>query len=159
MPGPIKLFRTIPQTLEQSFTTITGGLPSRTTASISFTLAAGAEGQDVITLAPAFTIFSISVGGKKCRVRLYSTSAFRAADATRGITVPPTPGTKHGCILDLYLNQVSQQDPWTCSPAADGFNQDTPISSVAYIAVKNFDSVSQTINTIFTYVPIEALAS
>jgi hypothetical protein len=159
MPGPIKLFRTIPQTLEQSFTTITGGLPSRTTATISFTLAANAEGVDVITLAPAFTILGVTVGGKKCRVRLYSTAAYRTADANRGITLPPTPGTKHGCILDLYLNQVNNSDPWTCSPAADGFNADDPVSSVAYIAVKNYDSVTQTINVVITYLPIEALAT
>lgn len=157
MPGPIKLFRTIPVSVTDITNSIAGVLPSRTTASIAFTLTAGQESTGVVTMAPSFTLFGVNVGGKKCRVRLYSTAAFRAADANRAVTIPPVPGTKHGCILDLYLNQVSSVDPWTCSPAAEGFNADSPISSSAYVAVKNYDTVTQNITVVFTYLPTEAL--
>lgn len=158
MPGPIKLFRTIPQTLEQSFTSITGGLPARTTATISFTLGAGIEGTDSIVLAPSFFIEKVTVGGKKCRVRAYSTAAFRAKDASRPTFTPPFPGRQHGCFLDLDLDQITTVDPWTCSPGASGFNDDTPVGNVAYLAVKNTDTVSQVINVVFTYVPTETFA-
>jgi hypothetical protein len=157
MAGPIKLFRTIPQTLEQTVTNVFGTLPTRVDASLTFpSLASGAEGTDIIQLAPSFRIVGISVGGKKCRVRLYSTSALRAADASRSLVAPPTPGTKHGVILDLYLDQVKYLDPWVCSPEAGGSNMDSPSSSTIYVALRNYDTVTQSITLLVTYIPTEA---
>lgn len=135
-----------------------GGLATRTTATSTYTsLAAGAtDSSQAPTFFKSFKLSGISItGNKKCRIRLYSTSAARAADLNRGYTVPLALGSQHGCIADFYFDQSIATTPWTCSPDIFGSNQDTIVAAVIYASVTNIDTTTQTIVITYTLLQLE----
>lgn len=69
---------------------------------------------------------------KKFRLQLYSTSAARAADASRGRTIPLALGSQHGCILDLYIEQSGAVTPFKLSPPVIGSNNDGTQTTTIY---------------------------
>lgn len=109
---------------------------------------------DSVTMAKMFELYKITVDGP-ARVRLYSTSAARTADAVRSNLVPPTPGTQHGCIADFYLD-TSDKYTWMCSPSVPGFNNDGTQAATIYAAITNLSLGSAVITVTLYYVPQES---
>lgn len=103
-----------------------------------------------VTLGRVFTLIQVIVSSP-ARVRLYSTAAARTADLSRSNQVPPTPGTQHGVICDLYLDTTDKLT-WNMSPAADGGNLDTPGSTSIYYAITNISTGSTSVSATLTYV-------
>jgi hypothetical protein len=94
---------------------------------------------------------------KKFRLQLYSTSAARAADASRGRTIPLALGSQHGCILDLYIEQSGAVTPFKLSPPVIGSNNDgtqTKRSTPAVTSVEN--PVLRIYNVSISYVSLES---
>jgi hypothetical protein len=130
-------------------------LPQSTTVAVTTaSLAAGAIENDALTMAKMFTVYQVVVSGP-ARVRLYSTSAARTADASRSNQVPPTPGTQHGIIADLYLDTADKYT-WTCSPAIPGFNNDGTQATTIYAAITNLSGAPAAITATLYYVPQES---
>lgn len=82
------------------------------------------------------------------RLRIYSSAAFRDADATRSRYSQPTPGTQHGCILDVVLTSATGFT-WVMSPLARGETSDG--TDRMYYTVDNLDTVSRNIDLTVTY--------
>jgi hypothetical protein len=125
----------------------------KTVAVTTASLASGAIENDSLTMAKMFTAFKVVVSGP-ARVRLYATSAARTADASRGNTVPPTPGTQHGVLADLYLDTADKYT-WMCSPIIPGANNDSPQVATIYAAITNLSTGSAAITVTISYVPQE----
>lgn len=125
-------------------------------AQTSFTtasLATNAIGNGTVNVAKTFALLHVSAT-QFCRIRLYTTSSARTSDASRPNSVPPTPGTQHGVLVDLYLD-TSDKLSWTMSPIALGFNYDGTQSSTIYYAVTNLGAAN-TVGVTLTYVPMES---
>lgn len=138
-----------------------GGLPSSSTVSTtSVSYAAGQRQTFDLSALAGKTIKIISVTeatGKKFRFQIYATSALRAADASRGYTVPIALGQPVGIGLDLYIPQVSPfVTPFLLTPSVDVSNGDTVRATTLYAAVTSLESTTQTIQVTLTYVPMEA---
>jgi len=69
--------------------------------------------------------------------------------------MPPTPGTQHGVILDLFLD-TSDKFQWVMSPVADGANWDSPQTNNLYVTVTNIGGTAVPITVSFTYIPQES---
>lgn len=112
-------------------------------------LANGAVENGTVAMARTFAVVAASVS-VACRVELYSAAFFRTADASRPQTQPPTPGTQHGVIMDLYLDTMDKFN-WDMSPAAEGANLDTPTSNTIYYAITNISGVGQPVTVCITF--------
>ena len=143
-----------------------GGSSSRTTAALTYNLAANtADATQAFLMAKSFNLIKVNVtgaGSNKCRVRLYSTAAARTADLNRYYTIPLQLGTQHGCIADFVFDQANAVTPWMCTPNIFGSNQDVggspagPDSSI-YANVQNFDVVTQSAMTVtLTFISMES---
>ena len=154
MGAPIKLMRTAPAG--------SGGSGSSGTAAgesaqiVTGVLAAGAIENDTMPLGKMISVYRIVVSGP-ARIRMYQTSAQRAADASRSNFQLPPPGTPHGVIGDWWLDG-SATGPFNfpCSPVADGQNNDSPQTTSIYVAVTNLALVSAAITVTIYYVPMES---
>lgn len=104
---------------------------SKTTASIANLVSE----TGTITLGKSSRIVALLVSAY-CRVRLYSTSAARLADAGRVFGVKPASGTQHGVILDLKLTAGTGLS-WLFSPEVVGSNGDTPANNYLYYSIEN----------------------
>lgn len=89
-----------------------------------------------------------------CRVRLYSTDAFRTADLSREATTPVAAGAQTGLILDLVLNNTTGLS-WHMSPPAYGANADDTVSDTLYWAVQNLSGGSTNITVELTCIQVE----
>ena len=105
-------------------------------------------------MAKMFTAYKVTVN-HPTRIRLYSTAAARTADASRPNSIPPTPGSQHGVIADLYLDE-SGKFTWICSPAIIGANADGSQITSIYAAITNLDSVSRAITVTIYFVAQES---
>jgi hypothetical protein len=123
---------------------------STVTASAT-SLASGAIAQSTILLARAFTVLSVVCNGA-LRLRLYSTAAAQTADLNRPNTVPPTPGTNHGVICDLYLASNTQYPLWNLAPVAPGSNDDNPQTTNVYCSITNLGVITASLTAAITYV-------
>jgi hypothetical protein len=156
MAGSIKLFRTVPTTVNVTEVTSVGSLPTLEASTITtgVIVALGRE-TGTVTMDKAFIILRCVVN-KAARVRLYNTSAHRDSDATRPNTIPPTPGTQHGVICDLYLDGTNEALDWWLSPCAWGANGDATQLTTIYYTISNLDKTnSATITATISYVPLE----
>lgn len=94
-----------------------------TTASIANNATANGN----VHLGYEFTVYKVTVSAA-CRVRIYTTSAGRTADASRTVYFPPDVFNQHGVILDVIIDSsmVVSLGPlpvtWVCSPEAPGFD-------------------------------------
>ena len=86
------------------------------------------------------------------RVRFYKNAALRDADLTRPNSVPPTPGTDHGVLADLYLDSSLT---WDLDPVTIITNLDVSRSARIYYNITNIGVSSQTISATMTYVASE----
>lgn len=103
-----------------------------------------------ITMAKTVAIGKV-VSSDFCRIRLYSTSAARTADAARPPTTVPPINTQHGVIMDL-VTAVSADLTWIMSPLAYGANEDTsPVSPVLYYSVQNRSASTEALTITFTF--------
>jgi hypothetical protein len=132
----------------------TAGVATRSSNSITTsTLTNNSVQSGTITLSKTFSILEVTVS-TGCRIRLYSTSAALAADASRSTTTPPAAGTAHGVILDLVLAPpqiTSFPITWLCSPEAIGSNcEATPSSSISY-SITNLSGTSAAISLTFIF--------
>lgn len=122
------------------------------TSLVTATLAAGAQQQGTLTLCKSFALLKVVVSSV-ARVRLYSTAAAQTTDASRPNTTPPTAGTQHGVITDLYLSSALS---WILSPSAQGSNMESsPSSSISY-TIDNLGGSSAAITVTFTVLSLES---
>lgn len=112
-------------------------------------------GAQVLAMTKLCTLFRV-VASCKCRITLYATAAARTADQTgpRPNTVPPTPGTQHGVLVDLYLDTADKLT-WMMSPPAIVYNNNSPQVTTIYYAVTNLDT-TQAVTVTLSYVPEES---
>lgn len=103
-----------------------------------------------VTLSVPLTVEILAVSSSAAaRVRLYSTSATRAEDATRLITTRPTAGT--GLILETVHAAAGQI---TLDPHAHGANMEAQPIPELYAAITNAGDAG-TITVTFTYIERE----
>jgi hypothetical protein len=101
-----------------------------------------------ITIGKSFAITQLSATCA-CRVRLYSTAAQMAADASRPPTQAPAIGTAHGVICDFVLNTLVGLN-FICSPEVYGANcEATVVSQISY-AVENLSGTTQSVGVTMT---------
>jgi hypothetical protein len=125
------------------------GLQARTTGTITTSsLANNATGTGTITLAAGYRLLKIQTD-KAARVRLYTSTAKRDADASRPVTTDPT--GDHGVMLD-YVTAAGLLAA-DLSPQVDGYTVDAT-TAVAY-AVTNLSGSTGTIATTVTYLRTE----
>lgn len=127
--------------------TITLSLPTRavlnkTTAS----LASMSSEVGNLTMAPSYRVLSVTVD-KASRVRLYTTSSARTADASRAPGTDPT--GDHGVMLDLVFTGAGTL---TLSPTVDGF---LPSGSSVPYSIQNRDAATGTVTANLTWVRTE----
>jgi hypothetical protein len=83
-------------------------------------------------------------------IRIYGTSASRAADFSRLITQDPTYST--GVYLDVLTIGGSVLN---LAPIAPYCNTDGTPANTAYVTIVNQDTVTRTVNTTISYLPLE----
>lgn len=125
----------------------TRGDVSVTTAS----LADGATQTGVITLGKSSLVLKFT-GSCACRIRLYSTAAYRTADAARAPGTDPT--GEHGVMLDIVLPAGNLT--WDLSPLAAVTNDDGPAISDIYYAIKNMSGAAAAVTATLTRITLEA---
>ncbi len=139
-----------------TFTTVSGGggagLGSRVTATATTgALAINAIGNISISGFKTYALLAMTVE-IPAWVRLYTTAAARAADASRLETQDPQPGS--GVIAEVITTSNDQTVLFT--PATIGFNGDIPATTTVYASVKNKGSGVATIQVTLALVQLEA---
>jgi hypothetical protein len=124
----------------------TRGNVSVTTAS----LADKAVQTGVITLGKSSLVVKVQ-GSVKCRVRLYSTAAYRLADAARDPGIDPT--GEHGVMLDILFPAGNLT--WDLSPLSLVTNDDGPPISDIYYSIQNLSGGAAAITVTVTRIIIE----
>jgi len=130
------------------------GLQSRTTAvATTGSLAYQTSSTVTISVAKGYALYNIqtSVGSW---VTIYTSSAAMASDSSRSITTDPTPGS--GIVAESITTGASTTNT-NFSPAAIGYNIDSPVTTNLYLKVYNNSGVTQSSITItLTYLKLEA---
>ncbi len=154
MAAPVKLMRSAPPV--SSGSGASGTAAGESSQSITGVLAAGAIENDTLPLGKMLSIYRVIVSGP-ARIRIYQTSAARAADAGRTNFQIPQPGAPHGVIGDWWLDgSATGPFDFPCSPVVDGQNNDSPQTPSIYVAVTNLALVSAAITYTIYYVPLES---
>ena len=104
-----------------------------------------------ITAYKGYALYKIEVS-EPAWVTLYVSSAARTADASRPITLDPTPGS--GVIAEAITQASSETVLFT--PAVIGFNDDATPSTNVYLKVVNRSGTTQSINVELTVTQLEA---
>lgn len=133
-----------------------GGTTSSVAASTAFVTPVISQGQPYQTsfqVARSFVLLSVSVSSQ-ARVEFYSTSNARTSDVGRTVDQPIVLGSPNGLIADLNLIQPTEFS-WSMSPAAVGYNGDSPTSATVYATVTNQNTSSQPVTVSITYLPLE----
>jgi hypothetical protein len=169
MAGPIKLMRT---TLPTSVVETGAGSSSTSIASqviAAITTAtlqpwtagwsiANQRETGILTLGSIGSVsklYKVTVDGP-ARVRLYATAAFRDADLGRPNTIPPTPGTQHGVLVDLFLDGSNSTLNWFLFPVATIYNADNPQVRQVYYTINNLDKANtNAVTATFVYDPTQ----
>jgi hypothetical protein len=147
--------RSAPQVAATSSSSSTSTPPTGTSVSITTpAIVSGSSEVTTLAMAKMFQVYQVQVSGPT-RIRLYATAAAQTLDASRSNSVPPTPGTQHGVLLDLYLDTADKWN-WMCSPIAPGYNNDSPQSTTIYATITNIDTVNAAISLQINYVPLES---
>lgn len=130
-----------------------GGSFSRTTATISQSISAGAQYTGTVSLALTFVLMIVATT-VPCRLRLYSTSGARDADLTRPPEVPLFSSSQSQCICDLVLNAATGLT-WVLAPQPNGCDcAASPTGDIAY-TLTNLSNTTQTVAVTITYLPEE----
>jgi hypothetical protein len=127
-----------------------GGGYTRTSTTLNTpTITAGASLQTSITLANAYRLFNIT-SNKRCRVRMYTTTAKQAADLSRAITTPPS--GDHGLSFEFVATPTLLASDIV--PAVDGYGRNTPYDIIP-ITVTNTDTTNQAISITLGWIRTE----
>lgn len=120
---------------------------------ITAALADGAE-ETSSTAMPTPTVVLLSVNADQpCRLRMYSTSSARAADAARDVDSRPTAGG--GLLAEFVFETLNQTIP--LSPIAILANGDGPAALTVYYIVQNLSGGTATINISLSTLPMEII--
>ena len=126
-----------------------GGFVARTTATLTTaSLADDATEDNTITLKQGYRILKIETD-VAARVRVYSSTASRTADASRPIGTDPTGA--HGVILDFVTTPSVLE--WWLNPAVDGYM--TTSTDTVPVAVTNLSGSTDTVTVTLTWVRSE----
>ena len=103
-----------------------------------------------VDLAKSFMLLKVA-SNFPARVRLYSNAAYRAADAGRAATVPPT--SPHGVIIDTVRITGDLIDD--ANPKPFGSNQETTRTKAIPVSIKNISGFQRAITVTFTFLVLE----
>jgi hypothetical protein len=121
-----------------------GGGSGCTRGTLNFTsgsLAPGASETDVVpTGADSFCFLNMTVSGP-CRVRIYATAYFAAADLSRPSSQDPV--GNFGMYLEMVF--IPGVLTWTMAPVPVAVNQDTTESKQVYMTIQNLGTSTTTI--------------
>tara|TARA_B100000003_G_C10883536_1_gene352155 strand:+ start:40 stop:681 length:642 start_codon:yes stop_codon:yes gene_type:complete len=104
-----------------------------------------------ITAYKGYALYKVKVA-EPAWVSLYVSSAARTADASRSITMDPTPGS--GVIAEVITQSTNETVLFT--PAVIGYNDDSTPSTNVYLKVQNRSGSTQSINVELTVTQLEA---
>ena len=104
-----------------------------------------------ITAYKGYALYKVKVA-EPAWVSLYVSSAARTADASRPITMDPTPGS--GVIAEVITQSTNETVLFT--PAVIGYNDDSTPSTNVYLKVQNRSGSTQSINVELTVTQLEA---
>jgi hypothetical protein len=110
----------------------------------------GATGYVQADLGRAYHILAMATDFP-ARVRVYETSAHRAADAARAQGVLPV--NDHGMVAEIVTTGSVLAVRF--APCPFGANLDSPTAKTAYFAITNKDVVARTITLTVTRLPLE----
>jgi hypothetical protein len=96
-----------------------------------------------------YSLYSMQVNAPAW-VSVYTSAAARTADATRSITVDPTPGS--GVIAEVV---TTQSGITYFTPAIMGFSTESPPTTAIPMKVYNNGSISTTITVTLTLLQLE----
>lgn len=133
----------------------------RITRIVTDELAAGEGAELGVELSRSYTLLRLEVRDATdtgapaqdcpCRIRVYTRTERRTADASRPLTQDPS--LDHGVVLEaIFGPPITELD---LSPIASGFLADTDGSTVP-IRIDNLDGVARAIAVTFTWQPQEA---
>lgn len=129
------------------------GSPSASnTVVTTASLATGAAESGSVTVFKSFTLLAIAFSCK-ARVELYSAAAARNADASRVWGTAPTAYAQNELICDVQNSDGPRT--WVMSPAALGFNTDSPRTSTIYYRITNLDT-AQAVTITLTVLQMES---
>jgi hypothetical protein len=140
-------------------TVTSSSLPASLTQSIFTTngLANGAQTTGTVSMAGTFVLVFVNLSAPG-RLRLYSTGAAQATDASRPTSVPPTPGLANCVISDHFLiGSPGVPLNFQCSPPIIGANQDAGQSNTVYWTVTNNSGSTVQMTVKLTYLQMEAI--
>ncbi len=129
---------------------ITAGA-TRTRSTVTLTtdaLAVGAIGNYLVALGRTFRLIRVEANAN-CRVRVYSSAAYRTADTARAIGVEPALNV--GLISEVIFGGAASYD----LDGTVGSSTENPASDSIPIAVTNLTSASATITLNFTFLRLE----
>jgi hypothetical protein len=109
-------------------------------------LAVNATENSTVTMSPGYRLHTIETD-RACRVRLYTTSAKRTADASRLVGVDPT--GDHGLMLEFVATGAVAYD---LSPLVDGY---CPTGNDVYYAIENRSAGTSTVEVTFGWIRTE----
>lgn len=131
----------------------TFGGNTRTTATISQSITAGAVYQGTVSMAYSFMILQVAVD-VPCRIELYSTQAAANADLARPPGQPLYSTEQSECICDILLNAATGLT-WILAPAAMGFDGQAMPTGNIFFNLTNNSGVTQTVTVTLTFLPLE----
>lgn len=117
---------------------------------VTASLADLANEAGTVAIAKVFNLVKVQAD-RACRVRLYSTVAFAAADLARAIGTDPV--GEHGCIAELVFTGAATL---VMSPAALGANAEAVVSDAIAYNVQNRSGSASAVTVTLTYLPLEA---
>lgn len=127
------------------------GLTSRQILSgATGSLANGASGTFTITGYKSYALLKVQTSAAAW-VRIYSSSAAQTSDASRTSFTEPLPGS--GIIAEVITVAAATQ---LITPAALGFNDDSPATSTIYLRVTNQSGSTAAITVTLTALQLEA---
>jgi len=127
------------------------GLTSRQTLSgVTGSLANSATGTFTINGYKSYALLKVQTSAAAW-VRIYSSLAAQASDASRTSFTEPLPGS--GVIAEIITTAAATQ---LITPAAIGFNDDSPAASTIYLRVTNQSGSTAAITVTLTTLQLEA---
>jgi len=134
-----------------SFATVSGGgVGSRTFGqATTASIADGASDNITITGAKSYVLLSIETS-HAAWVTVYTSTAARTADASRGINTDPLPGS--GVIAEVITASGTTQK---MTPGVIGYNDESIAVSDIYLKVENRSGATQSIIVDLKYLPLE----
>lgn len=124
--------------------------PRTTYTGTSGSIANAASGDINITALKGYIVYKI-YSSHAAWVRIYTSSGARTADASRGQGSDPTPDA--GVIAEVITNAATQTI--TLTPAAIGFNDESPPTTTIPVRVTNLSGAAAAITVTLTLVKAE----